>query len=205
MLAAPQRCRSGQHAARKRMGPCRIQKRVMRSACTATVTGSASSDCDRIAAPLQTALCRDAMPACSCIAMTLSSTRPLPAAKADNTNHPDARDCGLRPANMRGGPHQRIVDLHLDERVGLGQVISARGLVVEVARVRLRQPVAAAEDVAAAALEARQPDLWTHKQQFDRPSQQRRGPDGMSKETAFHAAVLTSKPLRHGKRRRRLL
>jgi hypothetical protein len=59
------------------------------------------------------------------------------------------------------GVEQHRIQAHLDEGVGLGQVVTAGGLVVEVALVRLRQPVAAAEDVAAAALEARQPDLDT--------------------------------------------
>ena len=48
---------------------------------------------------------------------------------------------------------------HLDQRVGLGQVVAAGRLVVEVARMRLREAMAAAEHVAAAALEPRQPNL----------------------------------------------
>lgn len=48
----------------------------------------------------------------------------------------------------------------LDHRVGLGQVLPPNTLVVEVALVSLRHAMAAAEDIAAAALEPRQPDLF---------------------------------------------
>ncbi len=62
------------------------------------------------------------------------------------------------PAVLRNTPGWRLCT-HLDQRVGLGQVVAAGRLVVEVARVRLRKPVAAAEHIAAAALEPGEPNL----------------------------------------------
>ena len=142
------------------------QNRVMRSACTAVTARSASSSGAYALPKLATAarILGDVSRA-ACFGVSKLNLTLIPEALPQQTNNRKACTCqtrqGLQEENSSLMDDRDLMHefAHLDERVGLRKVVAAGGLVVEVARMRLCQPVAAAEHVSAAALEARQPDL----------------------------------------------